>query len=254
MSKKKKHDYDAPETFYNFKKSDGKHILGIDLSDNPEQRELVRLINENGKPIIFCVGDAGTGKTFTAVASAIELIKVKKKYSKVYYIREPIEVGKSLGFVPGTVEEKFGVYLGGLEDNLYNISQITGLNINDMKACIEPLAPQYIRGRSFPEGSLLLVDEAQNLSLETIQMLSTRIGKYSKIIFLGSLNQIDLKGKTKENNDFKLAYEILTNYLEDSENLIGYVELVKSERSEYCKLLDEAFNKYKEDEYNRKVS
>lgn len=242
-SKKKKNSYEG-NSYYEFRKSDGSHLLGVDFSDNPEQRELIRMINENGKPIIFCVGNAGTGKTFTALTAAIDLIKVKKKYSKCFYIREPLEVGKSLGFLPGDLSEKYGVYLGGLDDNLYNISQMTGLNINDMKSCIESTPPQFARGRSFPENSLLICDEAQNFSLDTIQMLCTRIGKYSKIIFLGSLNQIDLKGKTKENNDFMKSYEIINGI--EADNLVGYIELIKSERSVYCKLLDDAFNAYKE--------
>lgn len=78
-------------------------------------------------------------------------------------------------------------------------------------------------------------------------MLLTRMGKFSKIIFLGSLNQIDLKGKTKENNDFYISFRILKD-LETKEeiDLLGDVELVKSERSEFCSLIDDAFLEYKE--------
>jgi predicted ribonuclease YlaK len=226
-----------------FKNSnDTNSILGISFSDNPEQRELIRLMNENNKPVIFCTGDAGTGKTFTAVAAAIDLVRIKRKYRHIYYIREPIEVGKSLGFLPGDLDDKYGVYLDGLMDNLDHISEYSGISKNNLKECIECIPPQFVRGRSFFD-SIILVDEAQNLDLDTIHTLMTRIGKYCKIVFMGSLNQIDVKGKNKDNNDFIKAY----NIVKDLTDLVSYVELTKSERSEYCKIFDETFTKYKEE-------
>jgi len=219
------------------------HILGIDFTGNPEQRELIRLINEKDLPVVFCLGNAGCGKTFTALAAAIDLVKIQRKYSKIFYIREPLEVGRSLGFLPGDVDEKYGVYLGGLDDNLETISQFSGISKYDMRHCIECIPPQFTRGRSFLPGSLLIVDEAQNLSLDTIQTLSTRLGKYCKIIFTGSTNQIDIKGKTKTNNDFLTSMEIFKTI---PEPIVGFVELIKSERSKYCALIDDAFTAYKE--------
>lgn len=129
-------------------------------------------------------------------------------------------------------------------DNLEVISDYSGLNVNDMANSIECIPPQYIRGRSI-SNSIVIVDEAQNLSLEQIQTICTRIGKYCKLIFMGSLKQIDLKGKSAKNNDFLTSYEIIKEIDTDG-TLMGYVELTKSERSEFCKLIDEAFNKYKE--------
>ena len=214
-------------------------ILGIDFSKNKEQKELIRLMNQNNLPYIFCFGDAGTGKTFTALAAAIDLVKIRKKYSKIFYIREPLEVGRSIGYIPGDVSDKFGVYLGGLFDNLEHISAFSGIAVNDLKHCIENIPPQFVRGRSF-ENSILIVDEAQNLSLETIQTLMTRLGQYCKMVFIGSMNQIDVRNKTKDNNDFKTSFEIV----KDCE-FVDSVELIKSERSEYCAIIDELFTKYR---------
>lgn len=242
MSKHKK--YADKESYYGYAKSacDSGYLFGISFKDNPEQRELIRLMNQNDKPIIFCFGDAGTGKTFTAVAAALDLVKVRKKYGKIFYIREPIEVGnRSLGFLPGDLEDKYGVYLNGLEDNLEHIAEMSGLNPNDMRMSIECIPPQFIRGRSF-ENSILLVDEAQDLNLDEIQAISTRLGKFCKLVFLGSLKQIDNKKMTAEKNDFLLSYNILKDLPDD---IVGKVDLVKSERSKYCKMLDEAFNNYK---------
>lgn len=241
MSKKKK-DY-SETSYYGY--SDGHNkgrILGIDFTENPEQRELIRLMNNNSTPVIYCFGNAGTGKTFTAIAAAIDLVKIQKKYNKVFYIREPLEVGKSLGFLPGTLDEKYAVYLDGLMDNLEHIHDFSGLNVNDMASLFECTPPQYTRGRSI-ENAVILIDESQNLSLDTIQTLLTRMGKFCKVVLMGSMNQIDIKGKSKEENDFKTSYEILSKL---PEKIVEKVELVKSERSEYCQIIDEAFQTYKQ--------
>lgn len=240
MSKKKRNT-PQQESFSTFRRNDTGHVLGIDFTENPEQRELIRLMNQNNLPVVFCFGRAGTGKTFTALAAAIDLVRVRKKYKKIFYIREPLEVGKSLGFLPGNIDEKYGVYLDGLDDNLEHISTFSGINKNDMRYNIECVPPQFTRGRSW-EDSIILVDEAQNLSLDTIQTLVTRLGKFCKIVFLGSMNQIDIKGKTKENNDFSVAHELLKDL-----DVVGSVELVKSERSEYAALFDDIFTRYKEE-------
>jgi PhoH-like ATPase len=216
-----------------------KNFNPTEIFFNQDQKELVRLMNENNKPIIFCNGDAGTGKTFTMVATALKLVMVQKKYRYIYYLREPIEVGKSLGFLPGDLDDKFGIYLGGLKDNLEHIADATGWNINDITEKIESIPPQFVRGRSF-EDAIILVDEAQNLSLDSIQMLATRLGKYCKIIFAGSMNQIDVKSFSKESNDFKRAQEILKDC-----DFVGSVTLTESERSIYAKEIDELFTKSK---------
>lgn len=244
MANNKKTKNNNSANFNNYNRRSTNEVLYIDFSQNPEQKELIRLMNENSRPIIFCMGDAGTGKTFTSLVAAIDLVKIQKKYSKIFYIREPIEVGRSLGYLPGSMDEKFSVYLDGMMDNLEVISDYSGLNVNDMANSIECIPPQYIRGRSI-SNSIVIVDEAQNLSLEQIQTICTRIGKYCKLIFMGSLKQIDLKGKSAKNNDFLTSYEIIKEIDTDG-TLMGYVELTKSERSEFCKLIDEAFNKYKE--------
>ena len=114
-----------------------------------------------------------------------------------------------------------------------------------MKSCIECLPPQFTRGRSW-EDSIILVDESQNLSLDTIQTLITRLGKFCKIVFLGSMNQIDVKGKTKENNDFAVAHELLKDL-----DIVGSVELIKSERSEYVAVFDEIFTNYKKEKNSK---
>lgn len=226
---------------YGARSNNPNNVLGVSFAHNPEQKELIRLMNQEGWPVIFCTGDAGTGKTFTAIVAALDLVICQHKYDKIFYIREPLEVGKSLGFLPGDLCDKYGVYLDGLNDNLEHICTINpSLNINNLKSFVECIPPQFVRGRSF-ENAILIVDEAQNLSLDTIHTLMTRIGKWCKIVFMGSMNQIDVRGKTAEHNDFMTAM----NITHDLEGIVTSVRLIKSERSEYCKILDEVFTNYK---------
>ena len=113
-----------------------------------------------------------------------------------------------------------------------------------MRFCIETLPPQYTRGRSFAPGSIIIIDEAQNLSLDSIQTLLTRIGKFSKVVLLGSFNQIGIKNRTKTNNDFLISYEILSGIMNENFKM-GSVTLEKSERSEFCAIIDDAITAYK---------
>ena len=87
-------------------------LFGIDFRSNEEQKEFIRLINEDParKPVVFCKGAAGTGKTFAALAASLSLIRgkgSKKKYKNLYYVREPVEIGHRLGYLKGTEEDKY---------------------------------------------------------------------------------------------------------------------------------------------------
>lgn len=249
MSKRKKKEDGEAESILEYRKSSDSHnsghILGIDFSKNAEENELIRLMN-SGTPVIAVTGQAGCGKTFTALAAAIDLTRIQRKYRKIYYIREPVEVGHSLGFIPGDLDDKYSVYCAPLYDNLEAISEFSGIPTKSLENEVEAIPPEYTRGRSFVPGSILIVDESQNLSLDSIQTLATRLGKYSMIIFLGSMNQIDLRGKTKENNDFKNALNIFQNIANSGHpDLFAHIELIKSERSDFCSIIDEAFTDYK---------
>ena len=165
-------------------------ILGISLKNNKEQQELVRLINENYKPIVICVGNAGTGKTFTSLAAAIDL-KQSKKYKYVVYGRNPVPLGYDMGALPGGLDDKYGPYMGPLYDNLEAIvaNSSERLNANDLASKVEITPIAFLRGRSFRD-TIVIIDEAQNLDLTTLKAILTRVGDYSKVVLLGSLNQM----------------------------------------------------------------
>ena len=140
--------------------------------------------------IVFCIGPAGTGKTFLAVAEALREV-LTKKYRKLVLTRPVVEAGESLGFLPGDLAQKINPYLRPLYDAMealvpYEIVR----RMEDTRAIeIAPLA--YMRGRSLND-CIVILDEAQNTTKEQMKMFLTRIGEGSKAIITGDATQIDL--------------------------------------------------------------
>ncbi len=259
--------------------SNNYQLFGIDFGQNPGQRELIRLINDDPShtPVVFCKGSAGTGKTFAALAASLNLVRARganKRYRCIFYVREPVEVGHRLGYLKGTAEEKFGPYLGPLMDNYDHLmanapKEDVARSSRAMKKKsipfkeqedeiydspyyeklpndIIPLAPEFMRGRSFDD-CIILLDEAQNMNLDELQTMATRIGNNCKLVFIGSPYQIDIPGQTPEENDFEIAYEILK-----PTGLVGYVELTQSMRSSFTVDFDLRFLEYKLKHKNKK--
>lgn len=216
-------------------------FFGISLKNNAEQLELARLIQDNRTEIIICTGNAGTGKTFATLATALQL-KLDKKYDKIVYARNPVSCGAPMGFLPGDVDDKYSPFMGGLMDNLESICRHSTLKpvLNDLKAKIETVPIAFMRGRSF-ESTLLIVDEAQNLDLVTLKTILTRVGNYSKVILLGSMNQIDdTVQNRKEKCDFQRVVEAIQHL-----DYVGHVELTQSMRSKICAELDDILSQIK---------
>ena len=205
----------------------------ISFVDNPEQKELNRLIRDNNTKIIFCTGHAGTGKTFCTLYTSYQLVR-ENKYDKILFSRNPIQLGEDMGFLPGDVNEKFNPFMACLFDNLNNIERLGGPLKTDMMSKIEITPIAFIRGRSL-ENCILIVDEAQNLDAVTLKTILTRIGEYCKVILLGSLNQIDDKKQIKkEKCDFVKVMEALQDC-----SFVKTVELIQSKRSAICAEIDE---------------
>lgn len=205
----------------------------ISFVDNPEQKELNRLIRDNNTKIIFCTGHAGTGKTFCTLYTSYQLVR-ENKYDKILFSRNPVQLGEDMGFLPGDVSEKFNPFMACLFDNLNNIERLGGPLKTDMMSKIEITPIAFIRGRSL-ENCILIVDEAQNLDAVTLKTILTRIGEYCKVILLGSLNQIDDKKQIKkEKCDFVKVMEALQDC-----SFVKTVELIQSKRSAICAEIDE---------------
>ena len=157
------------------------------------------------KDLTFSIGSAGTGKTYLAVCYAIGELK-KGNFEKIILTRPAVEAGESLGFLPGDLKEKVDPYLRPLYDALYDMLgyETTGLMIEKGQIEIAPLA--YMRGRTLDKAFIIL-DEAQNATLDQLKMFLTRLGNRSKMALTGDLSQIDLPNQKK--SGLKLAINLL---------------------------------------------
>ena len=152
------------------------------------QLKFVNLIKD--RDLVFGVGPAGTGKTYLAVACAVEAL-LKKEISKIILSRPAVEAGERLGFLPGDLKEKIDPYLRPLYDALNDLipSKTLERYLENNIIEIAPLA--FMRGRTL-ENSYIILDEAQNTSSMQMKMFLTRLGKNSKMVIVGDSTQIDL--------------------------------------------------------------
>ena len=152
------------------------------------QLKFVNLIKD--RDLVFGVGPAGTGKTYLAVACAVEAL-LKKEISKIILSRPAVEAGERLGFLPGDLKEKIDPYLRPLYDALNDLipSKTLERYLENNTIEIAPLA--FMRGRTL-ENSYIILDEAQNTSSMQMKMFLTRLGKNSKMVIVGDSTQIDL--------------------------------------------------------------
>lgn len=146
------------------------------------------------KDIVFGIGPAGTGKTYIAVAMAVNAFK-NKEIQKIILARPAVEAGERLGFLPGDLQEKVDPYLRPLYDALYDIlGRESALRLKE-KEVIEVVSLAYMRGRTL-DNSFIILDEAQNTTPEQMKMFLTRMGFGSKVVVTGDVTQIDLpRGK-----------------------------------------------------------
>lgn len=152
------------------------------------QKKLVNLSKSND--IVFAMGPAGTGKTYTAVALAVAALKAKT-VKKIILTRPAVEAGESLGFLPGDMKEKIDPYLRPLYDALDDMIPAEKLKFFMDNRTIEIAPLAFMRGRTL-DNSFIILDEAQNCTSTQIKMFLTRLGPSAKCIITGDLSQIDL--------------------------------------------------------------
>ena len=148
------------------------------------------LAESEKKDMIFAIGPAGTGKTYTAVAIAVKALK-NKQVKRLIFTRPAIEAGESLGFLPGDVKEKLDPYMQPIYDALTDMLTIKKTNkyIDEGVIQIAPLA--YMRGRTL-DNAFVILDEGQNTTEKQMKMFLTRMGISAKFIITGDVSQIDL--------------------------------------------------------------
>ena len=157
------------------------------------QRKLVSSFKTND--IIFAIGPAGTGKTYTAVALAVQALK-SKQVKRIVLTRPAVEAGESLGFLPGDLKEKLDPYLQPLYDALRDMLPAPTLKSYLEKGVIEIAPLAFMRGRTL-NNAVILLDEAQNATMSQLRMLLTRMGPTAKICVTGDITQIDLPASQK---------------------------------------------------------
>ncbi|HYE15386.1 MAG TPA: PhoH family protein [Pyrinomonadaceae bacterium] len=152
------------------------------------QRRYIEAIQSND--IVFGIGPAGTGKSYLAVAMAIQAL-VQKQVSRIILARPAVEAGERLGFLPGDLQEKVDPYLRPLYDALFDLMEAERVTKMLEKRIIEVAPLAFMRGRTLAEAFIIL-DEAQNTTSEQMKMALTRIGFGSKAVITGDVTQIDL--------------------------------------------------------------
>ena len=157
------------------------------------QRKMLTEIDKND--VVFAIGPAGTGKTYTSVALAVKYLK-EKKIKRIILIRPAIEVGENLGFLPGDLKEKLDPYMQPIYDALFDMIPFNRLNeyIEDGTIQIAPLA--FMRGRTL-DNAFVILDEGQNTTRHQMKMFLTRMGQSAKFIITGDLTQVDLADNKK---------------------------------------------------------
>lgn len=200
---------------------------------NKEQNFALDLLMNPDIPLVSIVGKAGCGKTMLAIAAGLEqTIGLDSKYTRLIVSRPVQPLGKDIGFLPGTLEEKMAPWLRPIQDNLQFLmgnDKIT-LEMYMQKGVIEVEAITYIRGRSIAN-AYIIIDEAQNLSMHEIKTIITRAGEGSKVVLTGDIEQIDNVYVDELTNGLTIAAEKFKN-----SNLAGHVTLLSGERSALASL------------------
>jgi len=199
---------------------------------NKEQSFALDILLNPEIPIVSLVGRAGCGKTLCAIAAGMEQCLGSKEYSKLIVSRPVQPMGKDIGFLPGTLEEKMMPWLAPIRDNLEFLMS-GDKNMLDMyfeKGLIEIEALTYIRGRSI-SNAYIIIDEAQNLTSHELKTIITRVGEGTKIVLTGDIEQIDNAYIDQTSNGLTYAVEKFKEY-----DLAGHVTLRRGERSKVATL------------------
>lgn len=209
----------------------------VAVQRNIEQGFGLELMMDIDLPAVSLAGMAGSGKTYLALAAAVELVLERRVYERVIVTRSATHADEDIGFLPGTEEEKMSPWLGGIYDNLESLMRSEGSTSEENQATLEHMmlrmnlqikSLNFMKGRSF-EKTLIIVDEVQDVNPGLLKMIATRLGAGSKIIFLGNVAQIDNHLLTEHT----CGMSVLISAFADS-TLAGHVTLQQGERSPFA--------------------
>lgn len=218
-----------------------KHLFKI-TPRNMEQQFAVDLLLDDEVKLVTIMGKAGCGKTLLSLAAGLyQILEEGEKYSRMLVSRPVVPMGKDIGYLPGSIEEKLDPWMQPVYDNLDFLMMSGGAKKKYGKSYddlfeeglieVEPL--MYIRGRSIPN-QFIIIDEAQNLTPHEVKTIITRCGVNTKIVFTGDVHQIDNPYISAKSNGLSVA----TKKLKDNP-IVGTLELEKGERSPLANLAAE---------------
>lgn len=200
---------------------------------NKEQSFGLNLLRDPNVPLVSLIGKAGSGKTLLALSAGLEqVLEGRGEYKHLIVSRSVQPMGKDIGFLPGTMEEKMMPWIAPIRDNLKYLMGNSNETLDTYieQGIIEIEALTYIRGRSIPN-AYIIIDEAQNLTLHELKTIITRVGDGTKIVLTGDIEQIDNPYLDGVSNGLTYAIEKFKPY-----ELSGHVTLVKGERSKIATL------------------
>lgn len=229
-------------------RKDSKNIIVHGRNGKPilprtqNQKKMVELSNDND--ILFAIGPAGTGKTYTAVAMAVRALKLGT-VSRIILTRPAVEAGENLGYLPGDLKDKIDPYLRPLYDALDDMIHPEKLAQFMQNRVIEVAPLAFMRGRTL-DNSFIILDEAQNTTETQLKMFLTRLGPYAKCIITGDLSQVDLP--RRQRSGLIKSLKILKNI-----DGIGMIQLTSADvvRHRLVKQIIDAYDRHTDQEENR---
>jgi len=222
---------------------DGQAVLAEDRTamgirpKNKEQTLALAMLLDPKIQVVTLTGVAGSGKSLMAIAAALgQSFGAQATYQKIIYVKSTELVGKDLGYLPGSYEDKVEPFMGALHDCL----QVVNAGKRDLeklvgygdKSKLQKMASQYVRGRTFRK-SFVIIDEAQNFTTHELKTMLTRLDEDSKMAILGDVNQADV--------ELREAMAGLVQVIEKfkDEPLFAHLNLIKSERSRLAQIVEE---------------
>jgi len=227
--------------FYNYskplKRINGEHKHGVwnVRARNKEQSFALDLLMDPDVQVVTLVGKAGSGKTLLSIAAGLAqaVEEIKDTTYKRLIVSRPIQpLGKDIGYLPGTMEEKMAPWLSPIQDNLRYLmgNDKETLRMYTSQGIIEIEALTYIRGRSIAD-AFIIIDEAQNLTAHELKTIITRVGENTKVVLTGDIDQIDNAYVDETSNGLAYAVEKFKSH-----DISGHITLVKGERSKVATL------------------
>lgn len=221
-------------------------VFGI-MARNVQQTMALDLLLDDEVQLVTLLGSAGTGKTLLAIAAGMQKVFTEERFDKLLVARPIMPMGRDIGFLPGTKDEKLGAWMQPIFDNLSYLLSTRGAGTQHAESkgpeqrieslmatgrlVLEPLT--YIRGRSIPH-QFIIVDEAQNLTPHEVKTIVSRVGEGTKIVLTGDVGQIDNPYLDTASNGLAYTVERMRN-----QPMVGHITLAKSERSVLASLAAE---------------